>query len=210
MANLQSGLQNIQNKNLSLKLTQQHLSANLKNFANIVGAGGGVSTTASTTGAAQQFQSNKSMRPRKQNAHKRKGSTSGQGQLAQREFVNFEQMQQQLEGGVTLGGGDIQQPSGPEFTPFLQEQQQPMDMDQIQEGQHVGFVPHKNLMPKTTGSQAHLLNISQQQDAASSVGPALSGVGATQKSFHSLNQTGRTAGSANKTAQSQPQGGRRT
>ena len=85
-----------------------------------------------------------------------------------------------------------------------------MDMDQIQEGQHVGFVPHKNLMPKTTGSQAHLLNISQQHDAASSVGASLSGVGAP-KSFHSLNQTGRTAGSANKTAtQSQPQVGRRT
>jgi len=62
----------------------------MKNFGNI--AGGGVSTTASTTGAAQQFQSNKSLKPRKQNAHKRKGSTSGQGQLAQREFVNFEQM----------------------------------------------------------------------------------------------------------------------
>jgi len=89
-----------------------------------------------------------------------------------------------------------------------------MDMDQIQEGQNMGFVPHKNLMPKTTGSQAHLLNISQQQDAASSVGPGLSGVGATQKSFHSLNQTGRTTSSANKTAhnvntQSQQQVGRR-
>ena len=89
-----------------------------------------------------------------------------------------------------------------------------MDMDQIQEGQHVGFVPHKNLMPKTTGSQAHLLNIQREQDAASSVGPALSAVGATQKSFHSLNQTGRTTSSANKTShngntQSQQQVGRR-
>ena len=39
-------------------------------------------------------------------------------------------------------------------------------MDQIQE-QNIAFVPHKNLMPKTTGSQAHLLNIQQQHQQES-------------------------------------------
>lgn len=69
-----------------------------------------------------------------------------------------------------------------------------MDIDQLHDSQNMGFVPHKNLMPKTTGSQAHLLNIQQQQqqEAASAVGPGLSGclgtgMGTTQKSLHSLN-----------------------
>ena len=33
-------------------MTQQHLSNNLKSFANIMGANGGISTTASTNNAA--------------------------------------------------------------------------------------------------------------------------------------------------------------
>jgi len=30
----------------------------------------------------------------------------------------------------------------------------------------MGFIPHKNLMPKTTGSHAHLLNINDEQAAS--------------------------------------------
>jgi len=33
-----------------------------------------------------------------------------------------------------------------------------MNIEQFTD-QNMNFVPHKNLMPKTTGSQAHLLNI---------------------------------------------------
>ena len=62
----------------NLKMTQQHLSQGLKQFANILDAGkGGISTTASTTGAnLNHFQSGKSMKSRKQpsDAHKRKNS----------------------------------------------------------------------------------------------------------------------------------------
>ena len=45
----------------------------------------------------------------------------------------------------------------------------------------MNFIPHKNLMPKTTGSQAHLLSI---QD------------GVNSKQYNSLNQTGRMMGSS--------------
>jgi len=34
-----------------------------------------------------------------------------------------------------------------------------MEMQPMSDVQKMGFIPHKNLMPKTTGSQAHLLNI---------------------------------------------------
>ena len=111
-------------------------------------------------------------------------------------------MQQQLEGGVTLGGVDLEHEA--QLANQIQaENFDPMNMEAIQE-QNLGFVPLKNLMPKTTGSQAHLLNIQQQQqEAASAVAAGLSGcVSGNVKSFNSLNQTGRTANSANRNAPS--------
>lgn len=36
-----------------------------------------------------------------------------------------------------------------------------MEMQPMSDVQKMGFIPHKNLMPKTTGSQAHLLNIQE-------------------------------------------------
>lgn len=43
----------------------------------------------------------------------------------------------------------------------------------------LNFIPHKNLMPKTTGSQAHLLNIQEANNL---------------QKYNSLNQTGRISG----------------
>eukprot|EP00355_Strombidium_rassoulzadegani_P005262 CAMPEP_0168624900 /NCGR_PEP_ID=MMETSP0449_2-20121227/9687_1 /TAXON_ID=1082188 /ORGANISM="Strombidium rassoulzadegani, Strain ras09" /LENGTH=71 /DNA_ID=CAMNT_0008666543 /DNA_START=5 /DNA_END=220 /DNA_ORIENTATION=- len=54
----------------------------------------------------------------------------------------------------------------------------------VHNGQFVNFIPHKNLMPKTTGSQAHLLSIQEANGL--------------QKQYNSLNQTGRTVGSLNR------------
>ena len=65
-----------QKQNLSLKMTQQHLAQGFKHFNSMMGGGGGISTTASTSGAnAQTFQSGKSLKLRKQlHSHKRKAS----------------------------------------------------------------------------------------------------------------------------------------
>jgi len=56
----------------------------------------------------------------------------------------------------------------------------------------MGFIPHKNLMPKTTGSHAHLLNISEE------------GSSSLQKQYNSLNQTGKTVSSLNKPVAKKP------
>jgi hypothetical protein len=196
----------------NLKMTQQHLSQGFKQFASIVEAGrGGVSTTASTTGAnMNNFQSGKSMRSRKQmNNHKRKQSNQNANTLVNanqtlqknNQFVNFEQMQQQLENDMTLGGVDLSQGNTANNLQMGFNGNDQIQLNQLHQEQMLGFVPHKNLMPKTTGSQAHLLNIQQQhqQEAASAVGQGLSGcMSAGLKSQYSLNQTGRTSGSLNR------------
>ena len=58
-------------------------------------------------------------------------------------------MQQQLEGGVTLGAVDLQNEAQRMIMLANGEQ---INMDKLQQDQSLGFVPHKNLMPKTTGS----------------------------------------------------------
>jgi len=57
---------------------------------------------------------------------------------------------------------------------------------QLSAGDHppataMNFIPHKNLMPKTTGSQAHLLSIQEANNL---------------KQYNSLNQTGRMMASS--------------
>ena len=53
-------------------------------------------------------------------------------------------------------------------------------------GQIVGFIRHKNLMPKTTGSQAHLLALTEDQNILQ------------KQQYNSLNLTGKTTNSLNK------------
>jgi len=57
---------------------------------------------------------------------------------------------------------------------------------QLSAGDHatataMSFIPHKNLMPKTTGSQAHLLSVQEANNL---------------KQYNSLNQTGRMMASS--------------
>lgn len=95
-----SALSGAQKTNITnLKMTQQHLSQGLKQFASMINdPKGGISTTASTTGVnLNQFQSGKSMKSRKQlaNQHKRKQSTTihQDPQLIpqnMQQFVNYE------------------------------------------------------------------------------------------------------------------------
>lgn len=152
-------------------------------------------------------------------------------------------MQQQLEGGMTLGGVDlvskhggsgqpasndvtdpsvhhanmvphhsqlfaqplledetrshhVQAPSSGAVAPPMQQAHQmsgtaQQHLSQLQPGQLNGgdhapptamsFIPHRNLMPKTTGSQAHLLSIQEANN---------------MKQYNSLNQTGKMVSSA--------------
>jgi ribosomal protein L16/L10AE len=101
-------------------------------------------------------------------------------------------MQQQLGGGfgdqiggLTLGAVDLSNQEGHQLNQQQLEQAQTMLMhmqhmnDVNSSGQKINFIPHKNLMPKTTGSQAHLLNIQEANNL---------------KQYNSLNHTGRLQG----------------
>ena len=169
-----SGAKALQARN-DKKFASQNPSGKAKALQNLAALHHAVSTTTGTTNqTTSQLLSGKTFQHRKYapgqgppsqaGKRKRRSSITQRKKKSQQAHLNFEQIQQQLEGGMSIGGFDLAHPPA-DLSVLTDEQLNGSLVLHHQSGSndsglmlHSFLPPRKNYMPKTTGSQAQLIH----------------------------------------------------